>query len=667
MRLHPSAHELRQTQRNRVHYHRRAPAPSALSFSVFLRDLCDRDLEWNIDWAVAFIVDRLEQNWADAAETFRNIRIRAATFGREGLSHEIPYRIFNKLDAALFAGHLKNAVYLDISSLGSGVSGATYTHRLGPNPDVKRISIILNSDALEHAQAKDILGILIHHMIHAYFLVACGPQKEDEIGYGRLEHGVQFGKIILAIRKLSAVHGRELTSLNYGHSSAEIRHLAEEYYRPRHRDTVEREDRERWHCSHCHINTEGPSETEVEKYYSKICTPLFDQPKSVRKLSVQAYNTRHHELETRRRSLLAPSQKTVEFMFKDQPILVEVKKTAEYVGVMRAFDKASSRFLKLHKEVSKDTFLRFLEFLHTGSYRPEPRHGVGQGVERRGPPIIKPQSMTTQAPLLDDVRFVKMATLMDFDECKSYALDRMDAYGILYEDPVAVLKEIYSGYEPDSDLKTWARKFLVRAPSTSSPEYYNTVPTMEPPNLIKLESEQGAYRARFLDAIDASGALENDVNKARAELKVQGWYTWSSSSPLPSPSSYLQQRFLLPSHHALPLNLGLNQSPLRIGPSSSFTPSYHDIPTHHFSNPEFSLDRHLSSLNVRDQSPYERSDMERRRLLGLQYEKEKELQREKEKLKRLERQKEKVMEAQGQMRAAAMLDALHPRGWIEEY
>ncbi|KAF1846982.1 uncharacterized protein K460DRAFT_264433, partial [Cucurbitaria berberidis CBS 394.84] len=496
----------------------------------------DRNLGWNIDWAVAFLVHRLQTTPGDAAESLRRIRIRAATLEREGLIQEIPYRIFNKVDEVLFAGHLKNAVFLDISSLGSDISGATYTHSWGPNTNVKRISIVLNRDALEYARARDVVAMLIHHMIHAYFLVACGPQKEEEVDYGRLDHGVHFGAIMLAIKKLSAVHGKELTPLGFGHSSAAVRYFAEEYYYPRKGGPVEREDKEKWYCSHCHCNVEGISECDIDKWYSKVCKPMFDQPKSVRVAEGTIYNDRRHEFETERRARLPPSAKSVEFIFKGNPILVASKKIDDFLGVRRAFGKAESRFLGVHKDVSEKTFLRFLEFLHTGSYRPDQHPfaaaAASLGVERNGPPIVKPQGMSTEACLLADVQFAKLGILMGFDECKYYALRRMNAYGVIYEDPVAILKEIYHGYEPDPDLKAWARRFLVQAPAKTSPEYTSTSfppsSSIEPPNLIKLESEHGIHRARFLDAIDSSGALENDVNKARAELRLAGWYGVSS-------------------------------------------------------------------------------------------------------------------------------------------
>jgi hypothetical protein len=649
----------------------------------FLR--CDRDLGWNIDWAVAFIVDRLEQNWADAAEKLKSVRIRAATLERDGLVQEIPYRVFNKLDEVLFAGHLKNAVFLDISSLGTDVSGATYTHRLGPNPDVKRISIILNVDALEYAKAKDVVAVLIHHMIHAYLLVACGGQKEDEVDYGRLDHGVHFGKIMLTIKKLSAVHGRELSPLNYGHGSPNVRYVGGDYYSSRRREVVAREDRERWYCSHCHSTVQGPSDSEVQKWYEKVCKPLFDQPKCVREPEVQTYNERRHELETRRRARLKSSAKSVEFMYKDKPVLVNGDKIEEFLSVVKAFDKAGSRFLKVHKEVSEETFVRFLEFIHTGSYRPDPRPfaaaAAGLGIERRGPPIIKPQATDTEACVLTDVQFAKLSTLMGFDDCKSYALDRMNAYGILNEDPVTILKEIYKGYEPDSDLKDWARNFLIRAPNTSNPEYHTASishTTIEPPNLLKLESQQSSHRMRFLDAIDSSGALENDVNKARAELKAAGWYSWSTFLPH-DPPRLLSERSMSYSSH--PLTLG-RRSPLLLGRSSTPDPwhSVHDL-THQLSSLEIERLRDLEREDeksrerervekLRDYQRAKYSDVEHEKLRQLRRGKERELEREKEKLRRLEREKEKVKETHAQLQATAAIEALFGRrmhGFVEEY
>ncbi|USP81805.1 hypothetical protein yc1106_09079 [Curvularia clavata] len=458
----------------------------------------DRDLGWNMDWAVAFVIDRLEQSWADAAASLRGIRLRTAALYQDGLNQEIPLYIFHKLDRLLFAGHLKNAVFLNASSLSASVSGITYTHRQRPNPKIKRFSIILNCDVLQNGQPRDIVAMLIHHMIHAYFLVACSGQKETEVFYGRLAHGVHFGKIMLTIRRLSAAHGKELACLDYRHRLPGIQHFADEYHHFWRRDGTNREDKNAWYHSHCHCDVQGPSESEVDTCYRKACKPMFDQPHSVRKLEVQV---------------------SVEFLFREKPVLVERDEIKQSQSVLRAFDRAEIRFLKVHRDVSEDTFMRFLEFLHTGSYRPDPRSFApatvvaGLDPDYKGPPIIRPQSAFTEAAVvLADVQFAKLSRLMGFDDCKSYALDRMDAYGMMYEGPVAVLKEIYRGGELDSNLKAWACKFLIRTPARSSPfcHHNNLIGqgTMELPNLLELESHYGPYRSRFLDAVDSNEALE---------------------------------------------------------------------------------------------------------------------------------------------------------------
>ncbi|KAF2027477.1 hypothetical protein EK21DRAFT_36255, partial [Setomelanomma holmii] len=494
---------------------------------------CDRNLNWSIDWAVAFIVDNLEKK-PEAAETLRNIRIRAATIEREGLGKDIPHRIFNKLNETLFAGYLKNAVFLETSSLGLDVSGATYTQSWGPMAEVKRISIILNNDVLENARARDIVAILIHHMIHAYFLVACGPQKEDEVTYGRLGHGYEFGKVMSAIKKLSAAHGKELTPLNFGHNLSDLRYVEDGHVYMRRRPSKDTHDseKEKWYCSHCHPNVYELAQPDVDKWYTKICKPMLDQPcKTIRSSTVQVYNDRRHELETKPRARLISSAKSVEFIFKDKSVLVDGNKIDDFLAVRRAFEMKKCRYVKMDSEVDEKTFMRFLEFIHTRAYRPDPSilaaAATGLGIARKGPPIIMPNNNSGKgdACVLTDVQFAKMGALMKLDECKSYALSRMNAYGIMTEDPINVLREIYKGYEPDARLKEWARKFLLAAPNSSYRSGLNTsgVGTNEMPNLLKLDNEHGTWGGRLREALESSGALENDVRKAWLELSRAGY------------------------------------------------------------------------------------------------------------------------------------------------
>jgi hypothetical protein len=139
------------------------PAPSTTTRLQDPHHECDRNLGWNIDWAVAFIVNRLDKK-DDASEVLRNVRVRATLLEKDGLAKDILDHVFNKLDETLFAGHFKNAIYLECISLGPDVSRATCTQGWGPLPELKQISVVLNSDVLDGAWARDVVAILIHHM-----------------------------------------------------------------------------------------------------------------------------------------------------------------------------------------------------------------------------------------------------------------------------------------------------------------------------------------------------------------------------------------------------------------------------------------------------------------------------------------------------------------------
>lgn len=486
-------------------------APTANSRLQDPRLKCDRNLGWNIDWAVAFIVDHLDKK-TDAAESLRSIRIKAAQLEKDGFSTDIPYCIFNKLDEVLFAGHLKNAVYLEIDSLGSDVSGATYTQSWGPVTGVKRISIILNQDVLDFATARDIVAVLIHHMIHAYFLVACGPHKEDELDYGRLAHGFHFGKIMTAIKKLSAAHGKELTPLDFGHDLGEYPYFSDGYYRPRRRNQDEQEAKDKWYCTHCYSDVPPIPRPDIDKYYDKYIAPMLAQTtKSSRIATAHIYNDRRHEIESKPRARLPPANKTVEFIFKDKACLVETKLLDNLLSIQRAFLLTSSRFLKLDaKDLSESTFHRFLEFIHTGCYRPELPYSSSS--TRISAPIMKPSTYAA-TPVLTDIALINFATTLEFDEVVSYAMKRLHTYPEMTEDPVAVLKLIYAKGEPHKKLKDWVHAFLLAAPENAPAQA----------NLVKLESEMWPWRRAFLDLLEGCGGLENEVRKVWGQVRAKGW------------------------------------------------------------------------------------------------------------------------------------------------
>ncbi|KAF2011255.1 hypothetical protein BU24DRAFT_324891, partial [Aaosphaeria arxii CBS 175.79] len=437
----------------------------------------------------------------------------------EGLG-DVAYRAFNELDQTLFMGYLKDAVYLDIGSLGTDASGATYSHGRGPNHRVQRITLLLNADVHEHATPLQWLASLIHHMIHVYFLVACGPEQEKEHDYGRLTHGVQFAKVMQAIKKLTSTRGGRTLPLGFGHNLMPPAYYNEYYRLPaRHQQSNK-------YCSNCLPDVDPISDRDIEKYYTKACKPLHDLPECARKSTVSIYTnkpipTTPDGIETVPRGEATPSIDSMEFIFqKRESVLVPTTLIDAFFTIRKAFP---ARHLELDKKIPRSAFISLLQFLHTGTYAPDPT--PVSSTPKSGPPIIKPYHSHSPPHILTDVRMFNLGVEAGFKDCQAIALDRLNAQYMTREDPIQFLAAIYSGKDPHPDIRTWARRFLVQSPSSSShpPLSWGAMSggvgdeASEPPNLVKLETGMD-LRERFFELVGRSAALEIDVLKARAWL-----------------------------------------------------------------------------------------------------------------------------------------------------
>jgi hypothetical protein len=660
---------------------RRPSSPYPLSRSTIsrLRDpfyKCTRNLGWNIDWAVAYLVDHLEKTRNDAAEGLRTIRIKAATLSREGLDPEdIIYKTVNRLDATLFKGHLKDAVYLSTLPLPPSLSGATYNANWGPDPGVTRISIVLNSGLLEYARARDVVALLIHQMIHAYFLVACGPQKENEVEYGRLAHGKHFGQILTTIKDISATHGKELVGLDFGHDVL----IDDEVYPRRRKDNDSEDEAAKWYCTHCHASTASIPTRDLTKWYTKTIAPLLSPSLStsaLRSANVQIYNERRHTIEVRSRARLPPSTETIEVLYNDTSTLLDREKIEENVlSARRAL--TCSRFLKISdNDVDEATFTRFMEYVHTGTYRPSPLYGgYGNG---RGGLVLAPTAGHRRddgdAHVLADILFVKFGTSYHLSECVEYGLKRLDSYSIVDEDPIDILTHIFSGREPCAKLRSWVARFLRAGPSSLS--LFARTHT-DNTNLATLENENGPWRARFLALLDTSGGLENEVRKARDDLVTHNNNTWEASNALML-SGLNDLRITPGSTNNVHQNLlTLNPFPLN---ASNTNQALIDTLQHQYKlqqQQQQLLIANLPStpiganLNRLTSSAYDPIGTELDHLRTLERQKIRELEQERNKLRKLETEKERVRETVAHVQMASVLEGLYGtgigiRGFVEE-
>lgn len=111
---------------------------------------------------------------------------------------DLPFKVFNQLDRELFRSVLKGNVHLAWSSnIPPNVNAVTFRKGYIQKP---RISIRLAESLLEGGNNVEILAVLVHQMIHAYYLQCCGFQNGDnkDSGYD-LGHGFEFEGLLRSI------------------------------------------------------------------------------------------------------------------------------------------------------------------------------------------------------------------------------------------------------------------------------------------------------------------------------------------------------------------------------------------------------------------------------------------------------------------------------------
>jgi hypothetical protein len=118
---------------------------------------------------------------------------------------QLPFRLFSKLDDELFRGVLKNEIYMKWTTLPSEIHGITSR----PGLRDTRIAIDLNKLLIHRRVPPEVLlAVLVHHMVHAYFLVCCGFRSEmTDVDKHDLGHGLGFSTLVHRITEIFRTRG----------------------------------------------------------------------------------------------------------------------------------------------------------------------------------------------------------------------------------------------------------------------------------------------------------------------------------------------------------------------------------------------------------------------------------------------------------------------------
>ncbi|KAJ9618846.1 hypothetical protein H2203_008662 [Taxawa tesnikishii (nom. ined.)] len=484
------------------------------------------NLAWTLDYATAFAVQYVSANKHEVVDAIDAAWDRAVLCNNP---EELPYVVFDIFDKSMFAGKLKDMVYLEWIDSSSRAYGKTSA----PGVEKKRIAIQLNHSVIRqhpepNACAAHIMAALIHQMVHAYFLVCCGPQPNDAKSDGRLLDGKHFGIVLRRIKELTDESANGVLPLRfYSVPSFERDHpgLAAEtlfpfgprrsprrdIFAPKGSDAIPSRN-DVTHCAHdnSYISLVSCQSFLESTYASALALDLESTlGLTVQKLDDSGLSPFNRLTEA------PPSAEYMELVWDGQRIMVSKEKVSKLSSFKKQIGKGE-RDIKVPK-CSLDILKCLHSFIIDGRYAPDieslrDASSSAPNPAGSGPgPILSETKPEWPAYLLTDISAYTVASSMDFPELATYALNRLHDLPFTHNDPIAAFKEIYSssGGAPEP-LRRWTRKLLTRVSGDGKEAK---------PNLYRLAD--GEWNAAYTEFYYRNAAFKEDVDQAWAIINAR--------------------------------------------------------------------------------------------------------------------------------------------------
>lgn len=457
------------------------------------------DFGWTLDYATAWLYRHLTSSIPDVADTIDTLRDCGDD---DYLTPDYAYLFFDMLDARLFAGKLKNAVYLRWRSMPSCMPGITSAPKV--IPDVPRVCIELNRTPFEEEDAEidDLLGAMIHQMIHAFLLVCCGAQKRDDTPDGRLMDGVHFGLILMTIREATryCVDG----ALDLVFHASKRRNDENDMYGvpqvfprqpgyPPEDSFISLDPRGHGHASmlhdgqtHCNHDNRHISKQLIKNWQVTEYSKALEADMAAKGEKIWDF-VDGNTFEEFDRISAPPSATYIELVYDDlttadpKRIMANRAKALKFKSLEEPLTEYS-KFELLIPECDIQTFRCIYDFINKDGYLATPTDQAVQFpvTHGRGPPVLYHGQQHGMTPLplpilaatkdesaITHIKVFKAAEKMKFEELMSRALEQLYLIPLTTEDPIALLKQLYNLEPPStnpihSELHRWARRFLIR-------------------------------------------------------------------------------------------------------------------------------------------------------------------------------------------------------------
>lgn len=490
------------------------------------------DLGWSLEYATAWCYKHLVGNRTEVADAVDRVRELPV------VEKQTPFIIFDFLDKALFGGKLHGMVYMRWKSMISSSTGTTSAP--GVIAGIPRICIDLNKSPFEDddVDIDDLLDSLIHQMIHASFLVACGAQPKGAQQDGRLMDGLHFGVIMYTIRDITRrCRGGLLDMIFYA-----VERVDGCAWRPEGRGFIAIDPRGnavgsapadgQSHCNRDNrkIRPAQIKNWQVEAYAVAIDDDMESKGNEIHDLGADSKLVPVDRLKG------PPSASYVELIWDKKRVMVPREKAVGYKSIKKPIEKNSRMELQL-PECDFKTFCQVYNFFTKGSTGTESKESriedASAGIHKKGPPVIlsvtSPKDKSS-AGLIVHLDLFKVAEGIKFEELEHHCLQQIWSLPATTDDPIDALKTLYNDKDNKgpihSELHKWARAFLSRRDEGSSDQrlafgwrnHYQDL-YHGSSNYEKLMS---FHQEKFLELYHRNPALKEDCKIVWAEMCMDG-------------------------------------------------------------------------------------------------------------------------------------------------
>lgn len=440
-----------------------------------------------------------------AHEAFGNNKITAVPcFGKDSWQEvyyaklDLPFMVFDDLDKKLFRSMLRGNVYLTWANLPTGLHARTSRPNLHGRP---RITIELNWHLSRNRAAT--LGVLLHQMIHAYYLQCCGHKNKGVIGRGHdLCHKEEFYNLSRSIRE-HFLPGETVVWDAAKNTFPRHTWISSRYYVPE------------AGCSNCYCKSTPTKKKDIDRWrYSALAFTIAKLARGAASQHSSSGKTEDMTID-RSKYVLAwlasqggtstadgSNRSNTYFMERHGSSVEHLTKsdcrlspgtyiTLWYDGRRYPVLKEGLReraALSRSPFFSNDTLvfpstssLEGLEilvsFLESGDFGPShssaltaskygcPNHHHISSPTQRGPPIMLQPEPSSPKYLGSSILAYRLATTLQFEPLKSAAIKNLYGLPHTYEDPIALLEQAYL-LEPalpqEDKLRAWVRDWLAQ-------------------------------------------------------------------------------------------------------------------------------------------------------------------------------------------------------------